>query len=183
MSGTSKFKVGDRIRVLEDEANCADVKKGDEFVVGRVDGTDIQVVPGDAGIDWEFDFEFIELVNPVAPSGREVGARWVTYSGYEGTILFSNDNGILVEFEYDEEPLWWSNSDIEGGYVSPIEEKKGPKKFECYVQLDKTGFNSSCGNREAPEAYCFGDDDNIAAILKITWTEDGDYEIEKVELD
>ena len=59
------YKPGDKIRVLVDNADHADVSKGDEFIVKTFepDGEKGFVeVHGNGECDWWFSFENIELV-------------------------------------------------------------------------------------------------------------------------
>ena len=84
----SKFKPGDRVRVLKDEANCASVKAGDEFIVGDTkewpDGlAGITTTKDERGYTWAFDDTNIELVEapPKSPiqtftTAKVVGGRY-----------------------------------------------------------------------------------------------------------
>ena len=57
------FSAGDCIRVLVDDANCAEVKKGDKFVVKEVNPEGEEGFIKVEGPDyWWFSFKNIELV-------------------------------------------------------------------------------------------------------------------------
>lgn len=81
------IKVGDRVRVLEDGANCADVNKGDEFTVTdvrkRSDGTTI-VVEDDGYGHWYFQSQNVEkLTAPAADTFTHDGVTYELGVDYE----------------------------------------------------------------------------------------------------
>ena len=57
------FKVGDKIRVLHDNADEAEVSAGDEFIIRDVDPDGEEGwIEVDGDINWWFAFENIEIV-------------------------------------------------------------------------------------------------------------------------
>lgn len=90
------IKVGDRVRVLKDNANCADVKAGDVFTVAGLEthlspGVRTTEVPGRAG-GWFFSMTAVEKVTePAANTYTHDGMTYdldAQYRDKDGDVWF-----------------------------------------------------------------------------------------------
>lgn len=115
----TKFKVGDKVRVLVDRANCANVKKGDVFTVVEVDGDGIRT----DGTGWYLYFKNIELIEPSETIRRE---------GY----VYTRSHKVPPKWEWgmwamDGNKKVFVMSDVDGGGYLFISHRDFEDGFEC----------------------------------------------------
>lgn len=172
---SKKIKVGDRVRVRGGrrlQATVMEMQGRQVKVNWDCDGPDH---------DWKRNgFTSVFCFEPISPaseaSGREVGARWKTSGGENATVLFANRDGILLDFD-DEDVSWYTNRDIALEHAMPV--VKEPEKHETFVRLDEAGFGAAFKELKNAETF-YPQYKRIVTILKITWTDDGHYEFERV---
>lgn len=122
-------KVGDKIRILFDGADYADVKRGDEFVVFEVYGDeDVQV---DGEYNWNFSSCSYEVIHTTPPEK-------ITQNGYEYSLVGPVKPEWLVDGA-------WVVSRITGTLYKT--KQVGNDRFQA---IKGDGFNNS-GNLTAEE--------------------------------
>lgn len=129
----SKFKVGDRVRVLHDRASSADVRRGEQGSVEEKHGGSV-VVRMDDGRNWWLDgepgreIELVEEPNPFKKGDRVRvidGTHPVLEGGATGTVIGPGDypDTVRVEFDGDRYVLG-------GGWFRSAFEKIEPNPFK-----------------------------------------------------
>ena len=95
---TEGLKVGDKIEILVDELQYADVIKGEIFTIGEVTKEKITVVPKEPDLDWVFELKHLNTgFKLVSSKNKEVNTKVVQQVFYNpelDTIMLENYGGF-----------------------------------------------------------------------------------------
>lgn len=84
-----KYRVGQKIRVLKTNANCAQVRKGQIFTIRSIDADGINVEPTDRHFGWYFSFENIEPVKRDRPAKKMAKPKKLVDVGKTGSFTYT----------------------------------------------------------------------------------------------